>query len=1092
MVHQNVSKSLRISQHIRALISPKVTSISYVISVTMMLVFILPARLSCQIVGATVSGTVMDSSGGATSGVSISIKNVATGSVLNTVSNPVGLYIAPNLLPGDYEITASIAGFTTLVRSGITLTVGEELVLNLTLQVGTVNQKIQVSGTAPMVDLANATLGGINNATTVEELPLNGRSWTDLAALEPGVHFVQNQPPINNKDRLTRGQGAQLSISGGRPEQNNYLMDGVNINDYANAGPGSLLGGNLGTDAVEEFSVLTTNYSTEYGRTSGGVISAITKSGTNQFHGDGYEFLRNSALDAANFFDNANNATKPPLRRNQYGGSAGGAIQKDKTFIFGDYEGVRQTLGTTTIDTVPSPAARAGHLSTGTVAVDPQAARFLNAFYPLPNGPISGDTGIFSFDNTQNTTENFAIVRADHIFSEKDRISLTYMFDNTSQSADDEFKNKLVDALTRRNFVALEENHIFTPALMNSFRAGFNRDYAGAPSGATAINPVASDPSFSFGLAPTAGEIDIGALTNFTGGLIGATPHIIAWNSWQAYDNLFYTKGIHSMKFGANVERIEQNSIGLSAPAGSFKFSSLSDFLTNNPHSFSSDNPAKESPRGIRQTIFGAYFQDDVRLRPNLTFNWGLRYEMATVYSEVQGKLSNLRVLNSAPPNPFLGSPFFQNPTKLNFEPRLGIAWDPFKDGKTAVRAGGGLFDILPLPVEGSPGIDNAFPFAQENSSSGALPTGSFPTGALVAVAGTNRFYIIQFNPKRNYIAQWNLNIQRQLSPTLTAMIGYVGSRGVHMYRNMDDVNIVLPTQTPAGLLWPCGGPIVNGICTNPGTGTRINTFYGRVSMADWGGDYFYDGLQVKIQKRLSHGLQIQGSYTWAKNIDTGSGGGSSDPYRNSITTLASFFCPKCTRGLSDTDIRHDLTLNYVWYVPTPTSFAAPAKAILGGWEVSGILTAESGTPFTVAITGDPLGWNSHDPWQFPNRIVAPGCTSDVNPGNPNQYIKVQCFAAPNPSTLFGNAGRNILIGPGLVDLDSSLIKNIPVKRVSETFIVQFRTEFFNILNRANFASPTSNNHIMDEFGNIVPFAGAITSTNTTSRQIQLALKLIW
>src|SRR6202140_930573 len=401
MVHQNVSKSLRISQHIRALISPKVTSISYVISVTisvtMMLVFILPARLSCQIVGATLSGTVMDSSGGATSGVSISIKNVATGSVLNTVTNTAGLYIAPNLLPGDYEITASIAGFTTLVRSGITLTVGEELVLNLTLQVGTVNQKIQVSGTAPMVDLANATLGGINNATTVEELPLNGRSWTDLAALEPGVHFVQNQPPINNKDRLTRGQGAQLSISGGRPEQNNYLLDGVNINDYANAGPGSLLGGNLGTDAVEEFSILTTNYSTEYGRTSGGVISAITKSGTNQFHGDVYEFLRNSALDAANFFDNANNATKPPLRRNQYGGSAGGAIQKDKTFIFGDYEGVQQALGTTTIDTVPSPAARAGNLSTGTVTVDPVAGRFLNAFFPLPNGPISGDTGIFSF-----------------------------------------------------------------------------------------------------------------------------------------------------------------------------------------------------------------------------------------------------------------------------------------------------------------------------------------------------------------------------------------------------------------------------------------------------------------------------------------------------------------------------------------------------------------------------------------------------------------------------------------------------------------------------------------------------------------------
>src|ERR1700726_4101422 len=361
---------------------------------------VLPLRLSAQVVGATVSGTVSDTSGAVTPGVSISIKNVATGNTTNAVTNGVGFYIAPNLRAGDYELTASAAGFATQARSGITLTVGEELLLNLTMQVGRVTETVRVTGEAPTVNLVNATLGGVTNAETIEEIPLNGRSWTDLAALDPGVHFVQDQPPINAPDRSKRGLGLQLTISGGRPQQNNYLLDGVNINDYANAGPGSVLGGNLGTDAVAEFSVLTANYSTEYGRTSGGVISAITKSGTNGFHGTAYEYVRNSALDARNFFDPA---VIPPLNRNQFGASAGGPIQKDKTFIFGDYEGVRLALGTTIIDNVPSQDARNGIIyydpSVGApdgcvntavtnqcqLTVDPNVARFLSAnLIPLP------------------------------------------------------------------------------------------------------------------------------------------------------------------------------------------------------------------------------------------------------------------------------------------------------------------------------------------------------------------------------------------------------------------------------------------------------------------------------------------------------------------------------------------------------------------------------------------------------------------------------------------------------------------------------------------------------------------------------------
>jgi len=1050
-----------------------------------------PSQVSGQVVGATVTGTVTDTSGAVTPDVKIVITNVATGITQSAVTNGAGLYTAPNLTPGPYQLTATAPGFKTQVRKGLILTVGQSLVLNLTMQVGGVTQTVTVTGAAPTVDLADSTLRGLDNSTTVQQLPLNGRSWTDLAALQPGVHFVQDQPSIvTESNRVNRGLGLELTISGARPQQNNYLLDGVNIDDFPNGGPGSLLAGNLGADAIAEFTVLTSNYSTEYGRSSGGVISAITKSGTNQFHGDAYEFLRNSSLDAANFFDNASNSPIAPFRRNQFGASAGGPIQKDKTFFFGDYEGVRQDLGTTIVDTVPSPAARAGNLSTGTVAVDPAAARFLNAFYPLPNGPISGDTGIFTYPNAQNTSENFFIVRMDHAFSDIDHISGTYMFDDTSQNEPDEFNNKLVDNLTHRQVVSLEWNHIISPDLMNSFRVGFNRDYVGWPVGATAINPATNDVSLGFDPGTSAGTLNIGPLTPFSGGLYAVAPTLQHWNSWQGYENVFYTRGKHSIKFGANIERIEANTFGGANPGGSFFFNSLSDFLTNIPASFTSDTPGTVSPRGQRQTIFGAYFQDDVHARPNLTLNLGIRYEPASIITEVQGKLSNLRVLNNLPPTPFLGSPYIENPTKTNFEPRVGFAWDPFKSGKTAIRGGVGIYDFLPLLMEMGSGVDGSWPF-QATSSSGILPPGSFPTGAFYDIAASHFYYAMQFNPSRNYIAQWNFDIQRQIAPSVTAMLGYVGSRGIHMYYQQDDANMVFPTQTPQGYLWPCGGPIVAGMCTNPGTGTILNPFMGQTKLADWGNDYFYDGFEAQIQKTMGHGFQIEGSYTFSKNIDTSSGSAASDQYTNSISSLL-YFCNKCRRALSDTNIANVFTLNYVWDVPTPASFDAPAKALLGGWELGGILNAESGTPFTVLVSGDPLGMNDADPYQYPNRILGPGCGSDVNPGNPDQYVKLQCFAAPNPSTLLGNEGRNSLIGPGLVDFDFSLMKNFPFKAISEDFNAQFRVEVFNILNRANFQSPNDNRTILNPDGSLVPFAGAIDLTNTTSRQIQFALKLSW
>src|ERR1700738_2543621 len=316
----------------------------------------LHTRLDAQAVGATLSGTVTDQSGGVVPKADVAILNTATADTRTVTTNADGIYSAPNLQPGPYSVTVTAAGFSKIVQNNLTLTVGSSQVLNITMQVGQSSQTVEVTAEAPSINLANAEIGAITDETTIKELPLNGRSWSDLANLQPGVYQIHTQPGIETRDRFTRGYGLQLSISGSRPQQNNYRVDGISINDPGNGGPGNVLGANAGVDAIAEFSVLTTNYSTEYGRASGGIINATTKSGTNQFHGDVYEFLRNSALDARNFFD----IKKPPFRRNQFGASAGGPIQKGKTFVFGDYEGLRQVLNLSQSSAVPSDNARLG------------------------------------------------------------------------------------------------------------------------------------------------------------------------------------------------------------------------------------------------------------------------------------------------------------------------------------------------------------------------------------------------------------------------------------------------------------------------------------------------------------------------------------------------------------------------------------------------------------------------------------------------------------------------------------------------------------------------------------------------------------
>jgi hypothetical protein len=1059
------------------------------------LVFAVGPALMAQVVGSTLSGTVLDPSGAVIASASVSATHLETGIARTTAAKSDGAYAIPNLKPGQYKVEVVAKGFQTAILPNILLTVGAEQQLNITLHVGQTSESIQVTEVESGVQLASSELSAVVDSRTVRELPLNGRDWTQLATLQPGVTSVREQQDFTNgAQRGNRGFGAQLIISGGRPTENNYRIDGISMNDYSNAGPGSVVGGNLGVDAIQEFSVLTGNYSAEYGRTAGGVINGTTRSGTNHFHGSVYEFLRNSALDAKNYFDTS---SAPPFKRNQFGGSFGGPILKDRTFFFADYEGLRQSLGATHVNTVPSLSARQGQLcsppncaTTTMVAVNPAITKFLG-FYPAPNGGTicpfdscvagAGDTGIYKFVGNQIVNENFFITRLDHHLSAKDSIFGSYMLDNTSFSQPTDLNAVLTGSSTKRQLFALEETHLFTPAFVNSVRFGISREVATVDQSVSAINPLASDASLGAVPGRDAPAVRVPGLTLFEGGIAGPNEYDYHWTSIQAYDDAFLTLGPHTVKFGFAIERLRDNVLALSDPTGAFRFGSLSNFLTNTPAGFNATVPGTLTPRALRQTIVGGYLQDDWRVLPHFTLNVGIRYEMASVPTEVKGELSTLRSLTDAQPH--IGSPYFSNPTLKNIEPRLGFSWDPFKDGKTAIRGGYGIFDVLPLPYEFNIIGPLAAPFLLSGSTSN-LPQGSFPGGAfgLIGVDPTTlRQAYVEPHPKRDYVQQYNFNIQREFGRNLTGMVAYAGSHGVHQVFRADDVNMVLPTLTSMGYVWP----------TPAGSGQLLNPSVGQISALQWTDSTLYNSLQAQLTKRMSRGLQFQASYTWGKSIDDGSSGGTAgDPFTNSISSLF-FFDSRLRRGLSDYNIAHKVILSYIWDLPRFNVSSSLLSGAVNGWELGGVYERSTGTPFTPLLGGDPLGLNSNDPFAYPDRITGPGCGSAVNPGNPN-YIKLQCFAFPNPATRLGTASRNSLIGPGLSNLDFALYKNIAVRRISENFNVQFRAEAFNVLNHTNFASPINNSTLFDQSGSPVAGAGLVDATSTTSRQLQLSIKLIW
>ncbi len=1093
---------------------------------------------NAQVTGGTISGLVKDSTGGGVPGASVAVRNTGTGDVRTVTTNASGFYVAPSLLPGSYEVAATASGFGKVAQTDVTLTVGAQRELDFTLTVGATSETVEVRATQQDVQTASSTISATVDSTTVRELPLNGRDWTSLATLEPGVVSIPNQATTGfSANKGNRGFGNQLSDSGHRANENSYRVNGISVNDYSNAAPGGATGVNLGVDAIHEFSVLTTGYTAEYGRTSGAVINAITKSGSNQFHGTAFGFGRDSAFDARNFFDGA---TLPPFSREQFGVSAGTRVVKDRTFIFGAYEGILQDASSSGTIRVPGAASRA-------LAV-PAITPYL-ALWPVAPAGAPEVNGIQTVNvvvpNAAN--ENYVTTRIDHKLSDKDNLAFSYFFDSGPQKQGDPLGNVTHQVFSRRQMISAEDTHIFGSQFLNTFRAGFSR-VSGNINTPVAGDAVSTDKTLAIApgaLAPP--QIPVSGLTPAFG-LGGFNQFRHGWNSLQLYDDAFLTRGQHSIKFGFGFERMQYNVLEQLSPNGRMNsYGSLTAFLNNAPNKLNALAPGGTHEVGFRESLFAGYVQDDWRARPNLTLNIGLRYEATTRptnattvpgytvngYSVATAGFQEIISLANCTPGTTacgpvgLDSPIQNNPTKVNFEPRIGFAWDPFGNGKTAIRGGFAMFDVLPLPYEFALNTSATAPFQIVGADSKAtLGTGVIdPNISFNPQAVRNRF--IDAYPKRADVLNWNLNVQRELAPGWTLLAGYVGSRSIHLSAAADDINLVQPTLVSGvGYVFPCTG----ASCSSSLSGTRINSNWGGgagIRPVLFDGSSNYRAFQSQLKKSMSHGVQVQMSYTFGKCMDHSSSPVTGDTYLNSIA-VPLLMVGSARAGACDFDIRQVFIGNFIWQIPSLKSSSVLGK-ITGGWELGSIVTRMTGAPFTVTTGNgnDPLGtgFNGDFSMDFANLIA--GC--DAIHGGVN-YLNTSCFTPPtapsslapasaaNPfgcapnsfpaspvaapsgqqfcSNVLGNSGRNSLYGPGLVTWDLSVFRNIRIKQVSEAFNMQFRAELFNVLNHTNFLSPGflnsfgQDNSVYNSNGSLLPTA--LNQTSTASRQIQFGLKLAW
>src|SRR5262245_35082348 len=815
------------------------------------------STLAAQTVGGSLQGFITDASGAALPRAQVLILNIGTGATRELTTDDGGRYRVPILPPGNYEIHVTAGGFQTAVRRGIRLDIGRTIDVDLSLAVGAVEATVDVTAEAPRINLATGSVSGLVDDQQIRDLPLNGRSFQQLALLQPGVTSA-----LAAGNDVVGGRAPKISINGARPEQNSFLLDGTDINNVYNKTPGSVAGVLLGVEAVLEFQVLTNAYSAEFGKSAGGIINAVTRSGANDVHGSLFEFRRDSAMDAKNYFDPKDKPI-PPFTRNQFGGVLGGPLQRDKTFFFAAYEGLIERLGVTGLTSVPDDNARRGILPTGPVQLHPAIPRYLDVLFPRANGrSLGGGVSELQFTLRQPTDEHFAQGRIDHRFASGDSLFGRYTISNGQVDRQPTVKPPITftKESSRNQYVTVEHQHVFSSNLLGTIKGGLNRSVSLADNVRTIDIPrdMAWLPGENFGYLTIQGMV-----TEMAGDY--RLPRNDRLNNFQWDQTLFWTRGRHDIKVGYQGQYLQFNQDTTSQRGGIVTFTNLSNFLQGVAQSVDFAVPGKIDPiRNYRQQFWGFFAQNDIRWRPNLTMNLGLRYEFVTTPTEANGKISNLRTVTDSALT--TGDPWHKNPSLRNVAPRLGVVWDPFEKGQTAIRGGFGLFydEILPKYYFFSGSLNP--PYTTRTS----LTNPPFPN----VVANFNpdapiraQLQTVNFDLDTPYITQYNVSVQQSLPGDWDVMIGYVGSRGRNLFR-IGDANLAPEVM-------------VNGVKTyQPALGRRNPNFAG-VWQRVTDGESFYDSLQLAANKRYSRGLRAQVSYTLGRSVDDSSGINSQDFDKN-------------------------------------------------------------------------------------------------------------------------------------------------------------------------------------------------------------------
>ncbi len=1069
-----------------------------------------------QVTGGSISGRVSDASGAAIPAVTVAVNDTETGASRLVASDEAGNYRVLSLAVGHYELRAEKPGFKTVIRRGISLAVAQEAVVDLQMQVGEITQQVTVTAETPVVNTTTSQLSGLVGEQQVKDLPLNGRSFDNLITLNPGAI---NYTALKG-NAASGGGGNYFTVAGRRPLENLFLLNGIEYTGSTSIGitPGGVSGELLGIDAVREFNVLTDAYSAEYGKRAGAHVSVVTQSGTNQLHGSVFEFVRNSAFDARNVFDSS---TVPPFQRNQFGGSLGGPIKKDKAFFFVNYEGERQRLALTDVVFVPNDQARQGVLPIGpnnslikVPSLDTRMLPFM-ALWPEPNGPdIGGGIAQYSANPKQSIREDFGTVRFDENLSQKDNVSVSDTFDDgraLTPFADPLFGNVVA---TRAQVISAQETHTFSPSLINTVRVGFSRSrFFENPS---PLGPVPPNLEMMQGQEPGAFVIGGGtaaqafASSIVPAGVSGLQENVFnIRNLFTGQDDVQIIRGKHQFSFGGWAQRMQVNANSRDYQLGQATFASLTTFLQGQATLFTGAPQA--SVMYWRQWEGAWYAQDNIQLRPNLSLRLGLRHEFTDGWNEKYGRASQfLPDANGVLENtPTVGNSAFPvNNAKKLFGPRVGMAYDPFGNGKTSMRAAFGIYytllDDLSFQLGVLPPFNAQFSFQPAVlpnlipvSSTTPLPPGCGPGVPKPCTTYAGRG--VDAGAKTPTAVEWNYSIEQALSQNMSLRIGYVGS---HSYHNLIGVD---PNSIPSQICSNAAGCLAGGIMdptkVPPAlvpTGTQYIPSLGPNGRPDpyLGNGFFwytegvsnYNALQVDLTKRISSGFTFRGSYTFSRNLDDGSGL-SSNEATNQTQNVLDRFDPLRDYGRSALDFEHQVSGNFSYQLPFGsgrrflTGLHGVSDKLLSGWQMNGILTVLSGFPVTPLVGSNQSGNGDARNPDRPN--LNPNFQGNALPHTVNQWFDPTAFSLPTAGT-WGNAGRGIINGPGMSDFDFSLFKTTSIKE-SET--LEFRAEFFNITNVVNFGVP---NVAVFSSGKINPSAGRITSTTTTSRQIQFGLKFIF